>query len=345
MPLVLGELVVLYWIVGRSTWRERTPGARTPRGNRRDCDLELLANGVRDAAGRRRSGLPEPSRTRLVATQHRSRRGGHRRFAVAFVLAPEPFLRSAGYVHVGVGVQKGMAARIDDADRHLGISPGDPRVLGRARACSSSRRCCSEQSCSARSGPSGNERRRAAMLGAAVTLIVVGPMPRCTLGVAVVRYEQWKWIAFFEPAFVVAVFSLVVAAGGSLLRRWGPNPRRMSWAIGAVLGAVLVATSARTLVNGDAVHPRGLGSRRAGTSLEPRGAFALETAERPGLVDSKSVDINLPQWDEMWAAVLPTAGEARLSPGPELLSGDETSRARCRCRQCPIRRRVSAIAT
>jgi hypothetical protein len=146
-----------------------------------------------------------------------------------------------------------------------------------------------------------NERRRAALLGAGVSLIVL-----TSYAAVYIRrgysYEQWKWIAFFQPAFVVAVFSLVVAAGSSLLRRWVSEPRRMSWAIGAVLGVVLVATSARTLVNGTrytrAVWAAGAPALRW-SLVEPS---LSKLAQRPGLVDSKSVNVNLPQWDEMWAA-------------------------------------------
>jgi hypothetical protein len=76
----------------------------------------------------------------------------------------------------------------------------------------------------------------------------------------------------------------------------------MSWAIGAVLGVVLLATSARTLVNGTrytrAVWATGAPALRW-SLVEPS---LSNLAQRPGLVDSKSVNINLPQWDEMWAA-------------------------------------------
>ena len=102
---------------------------------------------------------------------------------------------------------------------------------------------------------------------------------------------------------MTAVFSLVVAASGVLVRRWVPN-QQIAWrAAAAVLGVVLIAVSARTMVIGTRFSSRGLDRRCTrvcrGASCRPS---ISEMAERPALVHAKAVNVNLPEWDEMWAA-------------------------------------------
>ena len=326
MPLVLGELVVLFWIVRRPTWRERTAG------------LTLLA-AIVIVATLSYSPMAFAMQPVIVGAVclGEAGRGWLRRsgevvgatigaFGVAFVLAPEPFLRSARYVHVALTTKRGWPLGLMTPVDILGFRQviRVPRpsvgvflfesvllgmiVVGAVWAL-------------------WNERRRAAMLRSS------RHAPRADVvrgGVC----PAWLFVRTMEVDLVLRArvhrprcsrWSLLPAlrscAGGY------PRPARVGRSA-RYSAVVLLATSARTLVYRDPVHEGGVGRRCTrhcdGASSSRR---CRSSRERPDLADAKAVNINLPQWDEMWAAYFLQPARARLSPRPELFPGEQPSSA------------------
>jgi len=124
-------------------------------------------------------------------------------------------------------------------------------------------------------------------------------------GAYVVRrysYEQWKWISFFQPAFVAAVFALLLAAAVSQMSRFGSAARLATRGGALVLGILLVALSARLLETETRY------TRAYWVAGEPRLPWSIVSTQLSGLPKRSELDrldavnVDMPQWDEMWVA-------------------------------------------
>ena len=215
MPLVLGELLVLHWIAGQSGWRDRLGGlvlllAIVVVALLSYSPLPFLMQPVILAAvciGELGRGWLRQSAIVVVATVGA--------FAAAFVLVPAPIWQSVKFVRVASsGAKRGWPLGLMTPSDMLGLRQvvRTPRpivgmfvfqglivgivVLAAVSAL-------------------WHERRRAAIFQAGVAFIVLGSYA-AVYAARGYSYEQWKWISFFQPTFMTAVFSLVVAASGAV---------------------------------------------------------------------------------------------------------------------------------
>ena len=146
-----------------------------------------------------------------------------------------------------------------------------------------------------------NRRRSAALLCGAAALVVLGSYA-AVYAERGYSYEQWKWISYFQPVFITAMYALVVAAGAALVARWMPAHRIAGRAIAAMLAVVLIAASARTLM----LETRR--TRAVWVAGEPALDWSVvrsplsQLAQRPALDRLKAVNVDLSPWDTVWAA-------------------------------------------
>ena len=300
MPLALGELLVLHWIAQQTRTRERVAGvvlltaivaiAVLSYSPMAFAMQPIILGAVCIAeAGR---GWLRRSAQAAIATAGA--------FVIAWALAPDPFKRSFEFVHVSLKEDKGWPLAL--------MTPLD--LLGFHQAVHTPRPVVGLfifESAIVAAIIAGavwvlwGTRRRAALVHASAALVVLGSYA-AAYAARGYSYEQWKWISFFQPVFMVAVFGLVAAAAAVLLAAWRPHLRVAGGALAAVFGIVLIAVSARMLVTGTRY------TRAVWVAGEPSIAWNVVgpslsgLADRPALAHEHAVNLDLPQWDEMWAA-------------------------------------------
>jgi hypothetical protein len=114
-------------------------------------------------------------------------------------------------------------------------------------------------------------------------------------------YEQWKWIAFFQPLLIASTFTLVAAGVAVVMRRVPNLPDRAPLIAGSLAGLALVALSARTTVV-QTRHTYHYWSQDESLpwSVVDRSLSGL--ADNSMLQDMGEINVQLPQWEGMWAA-------------------------------------------
>jgi hypothetical protein len=221
-------------------------------------------------------------------------------FALAFILVPGPFLRAVQFAGRSADEKRGwplglmtpldflgLRSVVRTPRPHGGVFAFETVILGVVllAAVALLRR----------------RQARTATFLAATVFVVLGSY----VAVYIARgysYEQWKWISFFQPVLVAAVYTLVCAAGIEALDIVGHAPVRFVRNVGLAFGVVLVALSARTLV---------LGTRDT-RAVWVAGAPTIhwyvvrpslsDLPERPALAQLPGVNLDLPEWDATWAA-------------------------------------------
>ena len=300
MPLALGELLVLHWIVQQTERRARVAGlvlltAMVVIATLSYSPMAFVMQPIILGAVCLAEIGPGWLRRSLRAAV--STLGA---FAIAYVLAPDPFRRSFEFVHVSLREDKGWPLALMTPLDLLGFRPAvhSPHsvvgvfvveslivgaiVLGAVWVL-------------------WRQRRGAALVHGAAALVVLGSYA-AAYAARGYSYEQWKWISFFQPVFIVAVFGLVAAAAGVLTATFVPKLRTPGGVVAALSGLVLVAASARMLVTATRY------TRAVWVTGEPTIAWNVvgpalsNLAEQPALVHQHAVNLDLPQWDEMWAA-------------------------------------------
>jgi hypothetical protein len=312
MPLVLGELLVLHWLAAQSSWRERAGGlvlvaAIVVTATLSYSPMAFFMQPIILAA----VCLGEVGREwlRRSAAVFATAVGA---FVVAFVLAPVPFWRSAEFARKSLGSEKGWPLGL--------MTPLD--ALGLRQAVRTPRP--SVGAFLFESFIVGvvvlvgvwalwNRERRAALFYASAAFVVFGSYAAVYVDRGY-SYEQWKWISFFQPMFIVAVFALAVAAGGVVITKWLRLPPITVLGAGVVLGVALVGVSARTLVSGTARTRAVWVVNQPTISWSIVGSPLSQLPERTDLERLSAVNVALSQWDTMWAAYFlePTT---RVYPG------------------------------
>jgi hypothetical protein len=115
-------------------------------------------------------------------------------------------------------------------------------------------------------------------------------------------YEQWKWISFFQPLLVAAVYTLVCAAGIEAFRTVWHAPAAFARNVGIAFGAVLVALSARTLVLGTRDTPAVWVTGTPTIHWYVVRPSLSGLARRPAIAPLRGINVDLGEWDELWAA-------------------------------------------
>jgi hypothetical protein len=115
-------------------------------------------------------------------------------------------------------------------------------------------------------------------------------------------YSQWKWISFFQPIFVVAMYTMLFAAGSAAVESVRNAHRFTRHAFASVVAAALVVVSLRALV-ADTRSTRAVWVAGAPTInwYVVRPALS-DLPDRPAIASLHSVNVALPQWEAMWAA-------------------------------------------
>jgi hypothetical protein len=142
---------------------------------------------------------------------------------------------------------------------------------------------------------------RTAIFLAATAFVVLGSY----VAVYVARgysYEQWKWISFFQPLIVAAVYTLVCAAAIEAIDRVRHARTAFARNVGVAFGVVLVALSARTLVLGTRSTPAVWVPGKPTIHWYVVRPSLSDLPHRPAIAHLHGVNIKLPQWDAMWAA-------------------------------------------
>jgi hypothetical protein len=142
---------------------------------------------------------------------------------------------------------------------------------------------------------------RTAIFLAATAFVVFGSY----VAVYVARgysYEQWKWISFFQPLIVAAVYTLVCAAAIEAIDRVRHARTAFARNVGVAFGVVLVALSARTLVLGTRSTPAVWVPGKPTIHWYVVRPSLSDLPHRPAIAHLHGVNIKLPQWDAMWAA-------------------------------------------
>ena len=314
MPLTLGELVVLHWIARQSTWRKRIAG------------LVLLVAMVVVAvlSFTPLAFLMQPVILAVVCVGEVGR-GWLRRSAVVIASSVGTFV--IGCALVAESVWRSLRVTHSFAGAALGwplglMTPLD--VLGFRQAIRKPRPVVGTfvfetaiigAVVLAAVWVLWNERRRAAISSAAAAFFVLGSYALVYANEGY-SYQQWKWISFFQPVFIVAVFALVVAAAGELIRKWAPDkpPVRV---VAALLGVVLTLGSGHILIAGTRANHLVWVKSEPTSPWSVVGSPLSQLAERPEIDHLDAVNIDLSQWDSSWAAyfVEPTTRVYIGNPG------------------------------
>jgi len=311
MPLALAELLVLHWIARRSTWREEVAGlvllaAILVTAILSYSPMPFLMQPIILAAvclGELGEGWLRRSAVVAVSTVGT--------FVVTCALVPEPVWRSVEFVRAsggaGIGWPLGLMTPLDVLGFHQVIRTPRP-IVGTFILES----LIVGSVVLAAVWALWNERRRAAIFNAAAAFVVLGSYAVVYAGRGY-SYDQWKWISFFQPVFIAAVFALAVAAAGVLVGKWGPA-RTTGRLVAAILGAALIAGSARILVTGTQNNHLVWLAGEPTLPWSIVGTPLSQLAERPAIDHLKAVNVNLSQWDTLWAAYFlePTT---RVYPG------------------------------
>jgi hypothetical protein len=115
-------------------------------------------------------------------------------------------------------------------------------------------------------------------------------------------YSQWKWISFLQPIFIAATYTLAFAAVEAAVGSVRRVRRVTGSAVASVLAATLLVVSLRALVS-DTRSTRAVWVPGAPTInwyvVRPP---LSDLADRPAIASLREVNVDLPQWDAMWAA-------------------------------------------
>jgi len=314
VPLALGEVLVLHWIARQSRPREWARG------------LVLLAAMVLIAvlSYSPMAFVMQPVLVAVVCLGEIGR-GWWRRsvtvvaavlgaFVAAYAFVPAPFTRSFEFIRVSLLEERGWPLGLMTPLDLLGFRQAvrGPRPNGWAFLLEA---LMVGVIVIAAVWALWSEQCRAALVLAAAVAVILASYAVVYYARGV-SYEQWKWISFFQPMLFVAVFALVVAAAGVLMRRWFHPPRLAIVAVASVLAFVLMAASARILVTGTAK------TRAVWVKGQPTIEWSVvrtplsDLADRPALTRLKAVNVGRGAWDEMWAAYFlqPTTRVYLLGP-------------------------------
>jgi hypothetical protein len=314
MPLAVGELIVLHSIARRSTWRQRIP------------ELVLLVAMVVIAvlSFTPISFLMQPVILAAVCVGEFGR-GWLRRSALVVASSMGTFIVACALVAESVWRSVRVAGAFAGAGFGWPLGLMTPlEVLGFRQVVRAPRPVVGTFVVQtaivglvvlAAVWVLWNERRRVAILNAAAAFLVLGSYALVYVHHGY-SYQQWKWISFFQPILIVAVFALVVAAAGVLIRRWAPAKIPVRTA-GAFLGVALTVGSAQILLVGTR------GNYVVWVAGEPTlpwnvvGSPLSKLAERPAIDRLDAVNVNMSQWDELWAAYFlePTTRPYLGTPG------------------------------
>jgi hypothetical protein len=313
MPLAIGELLVLHWIAEQSSWRKRVPGL-----------VLLLAIVLTATLGYSPMAFFMQPVILVIVCLGELGSGWLRRsswiavstigaFLVAFGMAPEPVKRSAEFVRQSLAAPKGWPLGLMTPLEALGLR--QPIRIPRPTVATFilEGAIVGGIVLAAVWVLLWSERERAAKLYAAAAFVVLGSYAAVYVDRGY-SYEQWKWISFFQPLLIVAVYGLVLAAASAALPRWLPVPQVTARAAAAVMGAILILVSARMLTTDTQTF------RAVWVEGDPILAWSIvrpplsQLAERPKLDRKKAVNLDLVQWDNLWAAYFlePTT---RVYPG------------------------------
>ena len=313
MPLVLCELMALHWLARRPGRQERVAG------------LVLLAAVVLTAilSYSPMAFFMQPVIVGAVCVSEVGR-GWLRRsaavvvstagaFVVAALLAPVPFARSAAFVRVsfrkGPGWPLGLMTPLDV----LGLRPAirTPRpvvgtfvfeatIVGLIVVASV--------------WTLWNRRRSAALLCGAAALVVLGSYA-AVYAERGYSYEQWKWISYFQPVFITAMYALVVAAGAALVARLDAGASDCRPGDRRDVGGRADRGIRSNFDVGDSQDASGLGRGRTGARLERRPFTALAAGATTGARPPQSGQRRLVALGHGVGRVLPRADDARLPRG------------------------------
>ena len=131
-------------------------------------------------------------------------------FVVAFALAPVPLLRSVRFASHSLEVEKGWPLRLMTPFELLGLGRVIQSPRPRAVVFAFESMILALVIVVALIVLWRHERRLG--LFCAGTAGIVLASYACVYALRGYSYEQWKWISFFQPLFVVAVYTLVLAA-------------------------------------------------------------------------------------------------------------------------------------
>jgi len=301
MPLVLGELIVLHWIARQSTWRERVGGlvllvAVVVSATLSYSPMPFLMQPIILAAvclGELGRGWLRRSRVVVISTVSA--------FVFTCALVTEPVWRSIQFARSSVSA--------GEAGWPLGLmTPLD--VLGFRQVVRTPRPIVGTFILEtvivglvvlAAVWALWGAQRRAAIFYASAAFVVLASYAAVYADRGY-SYDQWKWISFFQPVFIATVFALVAAAAFVLIGKLTVPAQLTGRAVVAILGVVLIAGSARILVTGTRNNHVVWVAREPTLPWSIVGSPLSQLAERPSIDRLNAVNVDLSQWDTLWAA-------------------------------------------